>query len=398
MRLTSILSALAVIAGLAWWFGLREGDLAAVMAIRAAPEGQAMAASDTADASAPVLVPVVAPAETPIPDKDRPVPVLVVRSVAEPALERARLRGRTEALRSVEVRAETTGLIISEPLRAGARVAAGDVLCRLDMGSRAAQLAEAEARLDEARADAEAARSLSEKGFTADSTRKTREAELQAAEAALRLVEIDIERLEMVAPFAGVLESDTAELGAWLAPGEACASVIDLSQVKVSAFVSEQDVDRLESGQAVQVRLINGDIRRGEIRFVGRMSDPETRTYRVEALLENTDGRLRDGMTAEIEVVLHGGDAHRLPQSALTLNDDGDLGVRIVEGERAAFVPVRVIRDTPDGVWVTGLAERATVIVVGQELVRQGRLVEAVENGEVAPRPLGEAVGLGERG
>ncbi|MEM7498908.1 MAG: efflux RND transporter periplasmic adaptor subunit [Pseudomonadota bacterium] len=395
MRFTSILAALVVVAGLAWWFGLREGNLAQMMALTTATEpGAEGARTEEAATGAPVSNGTPAPQAV-----ETPVPVMTVRSVAEPALEQARLRGRTEALRAVDVEAETTGLIVSEPLRAGTRVSAGDVLCRLDEGSRAAQLSEAEAKLDEARAEASAARSLSEKGFTAATAAKAREAELQAAEAALRLIEIDIERLELRAPFDGVLESDTAELGSRLGPGDTCARVIDLSRVKVTAFVSELDVDRLAVGQSVEVGLVNGAERRGEIRFVGRMADEQTRTYRVEAILENPDGTLRDGMTAEIRVVLHGGEAHRLPLSALTLDDNGRLGVRTVgEESRARFVPVRVVRDTADGVWVAGLPDRAEVIVVGQEFVRDGRLVDPVENEEIAPRPLGAAVGLGERG
>lgn len=391
MRATSILTALAVIAGLAWWFGLRQGDLAQIMAVTAPQDAPPAIAEQSEHVPETTDAPAAA-----TPDA---FPVMVIRSVAEPALEQARLRGRTEARRSVDVRAETTGLVVSEPLRAGTRVAQGDVLCRLDEGSRGAQLSEAKARLEEARAEAEAARSLAEKGFTAETARKAREAELQAAEAALRLVEIDIDRLELRAPFDGVLESDTAELGARLGPGEICASVIDLAQAKVTAFVSEQDVDRLAVGQNVEVRLITGTERRGAIRFIGRMGDETTHTYRVEAMLDNADGKLRDGMTAEIRVVLHGGAAHRLPQSALTLDDTGRLGVRTIDSEsRARFIPVSVVRDTADGVWVAGLPDRATVIVVGQEFVRDGRLVKPVENPEAAPATLGEAVGLGERG
>ncbi|MEM6680325.1 MAG: efflux RND transporter periplasmic adaptor subunit, partial [Pseudomonadota bacterium] len=284
----------------------------------------------------------------------------------------------TEANRTVTVEAETSGLVITQPLRAGTRVSAGDVLCRLDPGPREAELAEARARLAEAESEAVAARGLSEKGFTAETTRLKREATLQAAEAQLRLVQIDIERLTMRAPFDGVLESDGAELGARLGIGDDCATVIDLSTVKVIAFVSERDVDRITPGQPVDVALVTGEERKGTIRFIGRMADETTRTYKVEAVLENTDGRLRDGMTAEIRMTLDAGDAHRLPLSALTLDSIGRLGVRIVEEGRARFVPVRVLRDSADGAFVVGLPDQATVIVVGQEFVSDGRKVEAV--------------------
>jgi multidrug efflux system membrane fusion protein len=56
----------------------------------------------------------------------------------------------------------------------------------------------------------------------------------------------------------------------------------------------------------------------------------------------------------------------------MTLNDDGQLGVRIVEDGIVRFVPVRMLRDTANGVWLSGLPEVADVITVGQEFVTDG--------------------------
>nr|MDJ0822080.1 efflux RND transporter periplasmic adaptor subunit [Paracoccaceae bacterium] len=65
--------------------------------------------------------------------------------------------------------------------------------------------------------------------------------------------------------------------------------------------------------------------------------------------------------------------AHLLPQSALTLDDNGALGVRIVDSDSAAqFREITLLRDTPQGVWVTGLADEVDVIIVGQEYVTDG--------------------------
>jgi multidrug efflux system membrane fusion protein len=66
-----------------------------------------------------------------------------------------------------------------------------------------------------------------------------------------------------------------------------------------------------------------------------------------------------------------------LPQSALTLNDQGALGVRIVEQDNiVTFNPVTLLRDTADGVWLAGLPDQAEVIVVGQEFVTDGVAVD----------------------
>jgi multidrug efflux system membrane fusion protein len=62
-----------------------------------------------------------------------------------------------------------------------------------------------------------------------------------------------------------------------------------------------------------------------------------------------------------------------MPASALTLDNDGNIGVRVVgEGDIARFLPVGILRDTIDGIWVTGLPETVDVIVVGQEYVTDG--------------------------
>ncbi|MBK0397816.1 efflux RND transporter periplasmic adaptor subunit [Limibaculum sp. M0105] len=366
MRVAPLILALGLAAGLAWWF---VPHVSGRQDSAGAQDATATAEQATTRAGSP------ASADAPSPGAPSPgaVPVMIMEISAEPTIDRITLRGRTEANRNVVVRAETPGRVISEPLRAGTRVDDGTLLCRLEPGARQAQVAEAEAALAEAQVEADAATQLSQKGFTAETTRVARLAALQRAEAALDLVRLDIARLEIRAPFAGILESDTAEFGARLGIGDACATVIDLSEVKVTGYVSEQDVDRLSVGQPVTVRLISGAVHEGAIGFIGSMADESTRTYRVEARLPNADGSIRDGMTAEIGVELPAERAHRIPQAALTLDDEGRLGVRLADDSTARFLPVRIVREDTGGVWVTGLPETARVIVVGQEFVRDGR-------------------------
>ena len=188
MRYGPILLSLALVGVLFYWFVLRvPEDRAAVLAW----------VSGDAVAEAP---------ETPLPtltgttEELRPVSVLVLETKAEPSASQLVVRGRTEANRTVHVAAETTGVVVSQPLRRGSRVTQGQLLCELSSGTREAQLREAEAQLARARADFTAADRLSEKGFGAETTRNARRAELQAAEAAVDLVEWDIAKLKIIAP------------------------------------------------------------------------------------------------------------------------------------------------------------------------------------------------------
>lgn len=365
-----------------------------------------------------------APAETAPAEEAavRRIAVVVQRSVAQAVDNAVLARGQTEAARQVEVRAETSGLVVSEPLRRGAYVSAGQVLCELDPGTRAARLAEAEAGLDEARSrlpeaqarvsEAEArlreaeindraAVQLSQGGFASETrvagTRAAVEsaraavesaragltgtaAAERSAEAAVKAARWEIEKLVIRAPFEGLLETDAAELGTLLQPGAPCATVIQLDPIKLVGFVSEADVDKVTVGAMAGARLVSGREVAGRVTFLSRSADALTRTFRVEVTVPNTDLAIRDGQTAEMLIAAEGRTAHLLPASALTLDDDGALGVRVVDGEsRARFAPVTILRDTPQGVWLAGLPDEATVILVGQEFVTDGVAVTAVE-------------------
>jgi membrane fusion protein, multidrug efflux system len=315
--------------------------------------------------------------EAAVPPEERVVAVVAQRSRARPVDSGLVLRGRTEASRRVEIRAEVVGRVVSEPIRRGAEVAAGDVLCELDPGTRPAQLAEAEARLLEAEANERASAQLAERGFGAEATAIGRRAALQAAQAQVERSRREIDSLEIRAPFTGLLEADTAELGELLQPGSACASVIAIDPIKLVGFVTEDAVERVAVGAPAGARLVTGQEVRGRVTFVARAADPATRTFRVEAEAPNPGAAIRDGISAEILIGLPGAEAHRVPLSALTLDDDGRLGVRTArlegDGTRAAFLPVSIIRDEPGGVWVAGLPEVADVIVVGQDFVTDGQ-------------------------
>lgn len=317
------------------------------------------------------------PVETTTSDAESRMAVVVQRSTASEVENAVLLRGRTEAMRQVEVRAETGGLIASTPLRRGAFVQKDAPLCVLAPGTRRAELAEAEARLAEAEISFNAAQQLSEGGFASESRTASARAARQGAQARVEATQHELDRLTMVAPFDGLLETDTAELGALLQPGGLCATLIQLDPMKLVGFVPETQVDRIEIGTTAGARLSSGRDVMGRVTFLSRSADPATRTFRVEVTVPNPDMTIRDGQSADIMISATGDMAHLVPGSALTLNNEGQLGLRLVDdAQLVTFAPVRVVRDSTDGVWVEGLPDEATVIVVGQEYVSTGVKVD----------------------
>lgn len=396
---------------------------------------QQLGSSEDTSEPSPENVAAAAPdseAEDDTADAPQIVRVFAMHSVAREVDSAVILRGETEALRQVEVQAETSGRIISEPLRSGSFVDAGQTLCEIDPGTRLATLSEAkaglaeamaqrpttearipeaDAKLEEARAaleeaqvNANVANRLNEDGFASETRVKSAtaavrsaeaaivsaeagvksataglnslEAAIESAQAAVIRAQTDIDRLTITAPFAGVLESDTAELGSLLqsAAGNAvCATILQLNPIKLVGYVPEAQIGRVNLGAMAGARMTDGQQVVGEVTFVSRSADPVTRTFRVDIEVDNESLSLRDGQTAEIAIGAEGAMAHLLPGSTLTLNDEGALGVRTVtEDSTVAFMPVTLLRDTRDGVLVGGLPDQVNVITVGQEYVIDG--------------------------
>ncbi len=366
------------------------------------------------------------------------VSVIALKSVAKPVESAILLRGRTQAARQVNVMAETSGKVISEPLSKGSQITAGQILCQLDPGARAASLAQAKAQLigaeamlpetrariasakaqlagakadlAEAQINENAARQLKEGGFasktrlasataalqralsgiqsanaagqSAKAAVQSASANIQAAKAAVASIEKDIGNLSIHAPFDGFLETDSAQLGTLLQPGASCATIIQLDPIKLVGFAPETQIEKLALGMHAGGRMATGREVTGQVTFLSKSADLRTRTFRVEIEIPNPDLTIRDGQSVEIAVLKSGITAHFLPKSALTLNNDGVLGVRFVGPDNiVGFAPVSIVKDSRKGVWVSGLPAEISVITAGQEYVIKGVKVDVTYRG-----------------
>lgn len=287
-------------------------------------------------------------------------------------------RGRTEANRTVIVRAETAGPVAATPAREGAFVAKGAVLCRISTDARQATLDQARALLRTRQLEKEASDRLADQGYRSQTQVLQAQANLDGATAQVRQAQVLLDQVNIRAPFAGVFDRREAEIGSYLAPGGACGTMIQLDPLIVITDVAERDVSGIRVGAAATATLVSGEVLTGRVRLVARDADPATRTYRVEIEAPNPGGRSRSGLSAQVRIGTGSGPAHLAPATALVLDSAGRQGVRyVVEGDRVAFAPVVVLEETPQGVWVSGLRGGARVIVAGQSYVSEGQKVRA---------------------
>lgn len=291
------------------------------------------------------------------------------------------LSGRTEADRKVTLTARTGGVLTELRVRRGSVVKAGDVVAILSDDARESQVVQARAVATQRRTELEAKSRLIANGNMPRLELGNLEAQVKIAEAQLAAAEAERDRGVVRAPWAGIINDVPAEVGgaAFSMAGRDIATLVALDPMLAVVEVAERKLAGIKVGDMAEVRMASGQSAKGRVRFVSRSASATTRTYRVEVEMANADGAIPDGITAEVAIRLAAAEATRVPRSALTFSSAGDLGVRIVDdGGTVGFASVSVVEDDQAFMWVSGLPAQASVIVEGQDFVREGQKVDPV--------------------
>lgn len=306
--------------------------------------------------------------------------VAVVRAEVTDYARLIRISGVTEADKLAILAARSNGVVQELTAEAGDTVERGAVVMLLEGEDVRAAVKTAQDQLAQAAEQLAVGETLSAKGSLPETQLTARRAAKSAAEGALSQAQAAADRLSLVAPFAGTVDAVNVEEGEWVQQGTPIATLIALDPIIVKAEVAERDVAHVAVGAKALVRLVSGVELEGTVKHLARKASDKTRTFALEVDLPNPDGAIPSGMTAELRLTAATQPALTVPRSVLTLNEAGQVGLRVViEGDIAAFLPVDLIDDTEAGFVVTGVPQGARVIVAGQDLVRDGDAVAVKE-------------------
>ena len=186
---------------------------------------------------------------------------------------------------------------------------------------------------------------------------------------------VEVNRTQVKAPFSGFIEQ-IVKPGNFLERGQVCATIIQLNPISFIAGVPEYDINKVQVGQKVSLELVTGQKINGKLTFVSKSASPDTRTFIVESQIENPQGLVKDGLTANMTIEIDKVKAHKISPSILLLNDGGKLGIRIVINSKIAkFIEIIILEDSEEGLWVTGIPEEVEIIIQGQGFVEDGQEV-----------------------
>ncbi len=303
---------------------------------------------------------------------------------AETVLRTITVNGKTAPARVVELAAETDGRIDFIGAARGTNIDRGQIIVRLDLRDRKARLAQAEATVKQREVEYDAREKLKSQSYVSEAQLQEAVAMLEAAKAELTRAQLDLEYMNVRAPFGGALQSRAVEIGDFVKVGDPIASYVDNRTIIVSANLSEFDARYVDVGDQADATLATGETVQGKIRYLAPVADEATRTFGVELEIDNSDGALRIGGTAVLRIPAEEVLAHRVSPSLLTLDDAGNVGIKIINDDgQVQFVVADIALSSNNGIWLTGLPQNATIITVGQGYVTNGAIVSAVPEDEV---------------
>lgn len=309
----------------------------------------------------------------------------------EPMPLEVRLRGFTAARASVKASAQTADTILTVDVKEGQNVNIGDLICSLDDGTRLASVEQAKAAVSQAEAGLKQAQlsyktnqALLKKKLVSENSAegviaqlRSAEANVQAAKVGLSNSMVELENTKIKAPVAGIIQRPLAEVGDRMTRGGSCATIVQLDPMVFVGSVPQSRIDLARIGLDAEITTINEKTAKGKVSFISVSADAATRSFAIEIEFPNPNGLILDGLTAEANVNLGNIPAHFIPQSIMTLDQDGILGVRAVADNIVSFHKITILKDTNKGVWVTGLPLSIDIIILGQEYVTSGQEVDA---------------------
>jgi membrane fusion protein (multidrug efflux system) len=359
------------VGGGGYWYGTQSG---AAKSAAAAP-GAAKSGASGAGGSSPQAVAVEA-----------------IKVAVMPMPQSITAVGSVRSDESVTLRPEVTGRIADIRFKEGQHVTKGAVLVKLDDSVTGADAEQARANLWLAKSKSERAAELHQKGFVSAQAKDDAEGGLRVAQATLQSAEARLAKMEILAPFSGVIGLRQVSVGDYVKDGQDMVNLEAIDSLKVDFRVPETFLRQVQVGQSMQLTLdaIPGKSYDGKVLAINPLVDAAGRSIVIRALIRNTNAALRPGMFARVRLLTdEKADSMVVPEQALVPQGEDQFVFKVVDG-RAQRVKVDIGQRREGRVEILrGLAPADLVVTAGHLKIRDGtsvRLAGTAADGAGVPQ------------
>lgn len=269
-------------------------------------------------------------------------------------------------------------------------------------GTLAAQLNAAEADLAAVQANYQAGVKLTKRGLQTELTLSNQRAQLRAAEtrlfelqslseekelsasyamlkavdARLAMLQEQLDFTTITAPQDGWIETISVEVGEFAPENGAVAHLLGLQELVLDVPIPQARIRDISLGDKADVQIIGHGMAQGRVSKIASTANSATRTFTVEVSLDNQDGALLAGMSAEASVTIDSVDAFKISPAHLNVDGNGQLTAKVVDSDsRVLTVNVDLVRTSGNFAYISGLENGAIVLAAGQAFLSEGEAV-----------------------
>ncbi|HYT97346.1 MAG TPA: efflux RND transporter periplasmic adaptor subunit [Casimicrobiaceae bacterium] len=315
------------------------------------------------------------------------IAVEAVKVAVQPMPQSITAVGSLRSDESITVRPEVAGRISEILFKEGERVARGTTLVRLDPAINKAEVEQGRANLKLAKSKYDRAVDLAKSNFISGQARDEAENNLRVAEAGVQLAEARLAKMEIKAPFSGIIGLRVVSVGDYAKEGSDIVNLESIDPLKVDFRVPEIYLKQIQVGQTLHVSLdaIPGKTFEGKVFAVNPLVDAAGRAIVIRALVRNSDTSLRPGMFARVRLITRNlQDALAVPEQAIVPLGDDQYVFKVTDG-RAIRVKVEIGQRRDGKVEIVkGLEPTDMVVTAGHLKIRDGVPVTIVNGPSAA--------------
>lgn len=299
---------------------------------------------------------------------DAPAPVAVataeLKSWQQPVEGIANLRAQEAVL----ITAPVAGRVTAVQFREGARVAAGAPLVQLEDTEERAEYNAAKANYELQQQRFTRSQELRDKQLLSQDDFDAQAQTLKDAQARVSLTRAKLDKLAIVAPFAGVLGFRQVSPGTLVKPGDSIVSLDAIDTLRAEFQVTETQLGSLAAGSKVVARSAAWPGRefKGAVAMIGSRVDETTRTVAVQARIDNRDLALKPGMLLTLTAEAKPRQALFVPEAAVVPEGNQQYLWRVSAQHTVERVTVTLGARQP------GLAEIVAGLKAGDVVVTEG--------------------------
>lgn len=284
------------------------------------------------------------------------------------------LSGSLEANEQIDIRSEVSGVVESINFDEGREVKKGQLLFRVNDNELRAQLSKMKTAQKLAAENSRRAKLLLEKQAISQEEYEVAYADYESAQASSQLIEAQIDKATVRAPFSGTIGLREISVGTYVTPTTPIARLVNTSKLKITFAIPEKYTSRISKNSSLTFTTADGQKEySAKIYAIEPAVEETTRTLRMRAITDNVDGTLYPGTFANVKLPLETiQDALLVPTEALIPIQNGKK-IFVYRSGKAREVEVFTGSRTDSLVRVTsGLRPQDTILTYGVMALRDG--------------------------